>query len=1053
MNLNEVLNLSKTESSIKKIDLYLSKSIMYSNEFMAALKYKAEIISFLGEPNKAIKMLADYMPYFDKMDNESIIITLDGIINITLSLSLFEQADNFIELKKKYLPISKSSLYLKDRINFYLLKNDKENAKAILKQYLSDDITKEESILAKENLAKIYFDEKDYDSYLPISDELLEYYRSKIDIKNEEEILINQNFIDYQKGQYLKVISSCNELYKNLDIIPHKLRISSIAINSYLKLGDTKKASIFEADCADLISEEYPKESLEFIDASLNLYQTTGSKLLTENYLKLKENYLKLTDDKPKKKKKKDEEIKVVIPVKKYEELNIVSNLDILNKEENDNPIIGIKEKKEEISIALVSKTYDDLSNIFKKLNLLNKDLRFREYLRLALIEITKYFNIEEAYFLYFDNIYKGLYFKAERLYDKTPTIGEIQNTISYYTLENEVESSYDQASRLYDIDIRTSSSMLDDYAISFPIIDELEGKASLTFFSHNPILDKEMVYESLKIFTSFITSRFSYHMIKNDFAYKNQKLFTILDNMTIGIKEESDYYIHLDDKAKEIFDSLSDITFDDFILNVDNKDKVLYKNFHDDFLKNDVNNKFITYHYNANGILKEIKESFYQIEIEGKIYLLSLVEDISNEEAKHNELKELAYINPVSKLENEVKFRVDLAALASLERVCVASFNIRDFKTYKLYYGYSFEVGLIKLVSKFLKEKMASFFNANIYHFYQDSFVLVFRSVTDKRVSINDIKKILSPLIKELYDYNYRSQVRFDVGMYRVTRQDVLKYRNTNDLINIVIDRANDALIDAKKMPLDDIRIASFDNELSKIRHEENYYVKSICEALDNKKIDLFYKQVINVEKGVINFLYLNPKLTNMDYSISDIVKLLRKRSLESEFDYYIIKSLFNDIAHLQKEINKEAFVPYIFDIISLNIDEKLASYIITEAQRLKINPTKIIINGHNLKQDAYKLLKNNKFHLASIDLSDVLNDRCEYYIYDYHKNSIKSGEEILNICNNHNIKVIFNAIDCDNDVEEVKSIGAHFVYGDRYQKHFTNEEFINKLLKVKNK
>ena len=1053
MNLNEVLNLSKTESSIKKIDLYLSKSIMYSNEFMAALKYKAEIISFLGEPNKAIKMLADYMPYFDKMDNESIIITLDGIINITLSLSLFEQADNFIELKKKYLPISKSSLYLKDRINFYLLKNDKENAKAILKQYLSDDITKEESILAKENLAKIYFDEKDYDSYLPISDELLEYYRSKIDIKNEEEILINQNFIDYQKGQYLKVISSCNELYKNLDIIPHKLRISSIAINSYLKLGDTKKASIFEADCADLISEEYPKESLEFIDASLNLYQTTGSKLLTENYLKLKENYLKLTDDKPKKKKKKDEEIKVVIPVKKYEELNIVSNLDILNKEENDNPIIGIKEKKEEISIALVSKTYDDLSNIFKKLNLLNKDLRFREYLRLALIEITKYFNIEEAYFLYFDNIYKGLYFKAERLYDKTPIIDEIQNTISYYTLENEVESSYDQASRLYDIDIRTSSSMLDDYAISFPIVDELEGKASLTFFSHNPILDKEMVYESLKIFTSFITSRFSYHMIKNDFAYKNQKLFTILDNMTIGIKEESDYYIHLDDKAKEIFDSLSDITFDDFILNVDNKDKVLYKNFHDDFLRNDVNNKFITYHYNANGILKEIKESFYQIEIEGKIYLLSLVEDISNEEAKHNELKELAYINPVSKLENEVKFRVDLAALASLERVCVASFNIRDFKTYKLYYGYSFEVGLIKLVSKFLKEKMSSFFNANIYHFYQDSFVLVFRSVTDKRVSINDIKKILSPLIKELYDYNYRLSVRFDVGMYRVTRQDVLKYRNANDLINIVIDRANDALIDAKKMPLDDIRIASFDNELSKIRHEENYYVKSICEALDNKKIDLFYKQVINVEKGVINFLYLNPKLTNMDYSISDIVKLLRKRSLESEFDYYIIKSLFNDIAHLQKEINKEAFVPYIFDIISLNIDEKLASYIITEAQRLKINPTKIIINGHNLKQDAYKLLKNNKFHLASIDLSDVLNDRCEYYIYDYHKNSIKSGEEILNICNNHNIKVIFNAIDCDNDVEEVKSIGAHFVYGDRYQKHFTNEEFINKLLKVKNK
>ncbi|MCR4898366.1 MAG: hypothetical protein K5892_03975, partial [Acholeplasmatales bacterium] len=77
--------------------------------------------------------------------------------------------------------------------------------------------------------------------------------------------------------------------------------------------------------------------------------------------------------------------------------------------------------------------------------------------------------------------------------------------------------------------------------------------------------------------------------------------------------------------------------------------------------------------------------------------------------------------------------------------------------------------------------------------------------------------------------------------------------------------------------------------------------------------------------------------------------------------------------------------------------------------------------------------------------------NDRCEYYIYDYHKNSIQSGQEIKDLCNNHNVKIIFNAIDCDNDVEEVKAIGAHYVYGNRYQKHFTNEEFINKLLKGK--
>ena len=164
--LDEILQLDKVQSSIKKIDLFLSQKTKYSNEYMKAISYKANILYSKEKANDALKLLYEYVPTIPGMDNEGIIALTSQIIDITIDLNIFDQASKYIKIKQKYLPVSRQNEYIKDIVNLYLKKKDYENAKNALTEYLEDDITKEEKVYALEKLCQIYFDEKEYDKYL-----------------------------------------------------------------------------------------------------------------------------------------------------------------------------------------------------------------------------------------------------------------------------------------------------------------------------------------------------------------------------------------------------------------------------------------------------------------------------------------------------------------------------------------------------------------------------------------------------------------------------------------------------------------------------------------------------------------------------------------------------------------------------------------------------------------------------------------------------------------------------------------------------------------------
>ena len=391
MSLEQVLQLDKIASSVKKIDLFVSQKTKFSNDYMKAITYKGIILHELGKTNEALKLLYEYVPDINKMDNEGVIALCSAIIDITIAVEAYDQAAKYIKIKQGYLPVSRTSEYIKDATRLYLARKDYENAKHALNQYLDDDISKEEEIYALEKLASIYFNERDYDKFLSIIPKLLAYYASVLDLTNQEEIAKNKIEIAFVKNNYIKVIQEGENFFNEFDAsVDKKLIIASYMIRSYISVDNYKKASIVESNFEEYITDEFPNESLEFAKAALDLYihtNTASSVISYRRKIEELEHILEPTDvvvKKVSKRGRKKEEIvipeldiipsdNIITPIN--EGTNNYANLGILNPSNVESTVISQKviEDIKTVKNITVSENYSKLSLIFDTMNQIEK--------------------------------------------------------------------------------------------------------------------------------------------------------------------------------------------------------------------------------------------------------------------------------------------------------------------------------------------------------------------------------------------------------------------------------------------------------------------------------------------------------------------------------------------------------------------------------------------------------------------------------------------------------------------------------------------------------
>lgn len=1048
-SLVEILNLDKVQASIKKIDLYLVSQVKLSEEYIKALAYKAIILHTIGKSNEALKLLLQYVPDIKLMANNAVIALCDAIIEICIDVMRFDQVEKYIEIKRNYLPISKLHLYIKDRIKLSLAKHEYQGAKELLIKYLNDDISKEEEIFAKEELARIYYNEHQYDEYLETIKALEEYYQKNVSLDNLSKLDISKLKISYIKGNYVKVVTEGNRIITELPKEEYMLLCASLMIKSYVALNDYKKASIIESIYEEYISNDHPKESLEFAYAAKELYTKTNTLVSINEYsFRIKELEEILAPESKKKRKPKKQEDEIVIPNIELDEISPVdvvgSKMEIINPIPIKNkPEVKIEERITKIKDVIVSENYNNLEGIFNAINDLDINAKFREVFRITMLELQKRFPIEEAYLLYYKRQYLGIHYKKERAYDKKLEFEDLENTIEYQAMESDNEEFLDLSDQTYNKNIVTGINYEDIiYAYAIPLHDSKEVIGSLTFIANKPFLDKEMVYESLKLITGLINTRLLTSIMQDDLEYNNKKIFFIRDKMSSGLKEEIDSYLHFSQRAIDILGVMENLTINDYYNNMKSNDIAEYKRIHDMLYQSLKEDLEFEYDFNKNGNWIRVRERFYPMLNDGVIHIYSLIDDITSYDNDKKKLIDLAYTNPISKMQTEVKLVVDLAKYYPNKKLALCIFEIKDFRLYKEIYGYNFGNQIIYTVGQEFLNAFSNDFNTFIYHIESDRFAILFSDINDKRIIENKLNKAFEYVSKALNRLNSRVNLVFVSGTYRLGKN--IKLDNSA----LILTYATEALYDATLV--DDIghTISFYDSEVSKKRFMQSSLVTHISEAIDSGKLGLTYHQIVNLSSMDVYGYTVRVNLDNYDVDYENMNQVITRRGITKRVEKYTISSLFKELKMFYEECG--GYLTAFVNVSDITIDEAFFDYIMGLLQFYKLKPEFIVFMVRSAKNKALALLRQRGFMICSLDILDVYRNSCDYYLYDFYEASRDSILEIRALCKNHSAKCILFNMDTKNDIELARNNGYDLITGKFYKKEARIKALIEKVKKI---
>ncbi|MDE7162052.1 MAG: GGDEF domain-containing protein, partial [Anaeroplasmataceae bacterium] len=886
MHLNEVLQLNKTTASIKKIDLFLASCNKKSIEYYQAFCYRNLILHSLGKTNDALKALYAYVPEFPKLKDEEIIAICDAIIEITLSTKQFDQARKFIDEKKQHLKVSNALLNTKDEISLAIAKHDTHRAISELKTYLLEILTIDESLWGLEQLAGIYYEVHDYKSYLELIPRLERLYQDSLNTNKLIKIEYRKLEIAFDEGNYVKVICDGNRLINEYDLdMETGILVATLLLRSYIQVKDYRKASIIESNYEEHLSQVSAQTALGFSKAALELYTQTNSLISMKHYQDLINEYNVL-----RKKQGKTELPRTGVIIPRIKEDGQVESFS-----EEARTLPNLHELTKNVKEVYVSSNYIKLEKLFAKINNLDDTVKFREVFRTSLIELSKFIPFEEAFLLYYDRSYMGLHYKKERAYDKRLEYEGIEDTINFLAIAQEQEVYIEPNSLTGLKNIVTKEQYLDvPYGIAIPLFKEDIPYASIAFWSSEPFIDRDMVYETLKLISQMIHRVLCSELKQDKIRFSNKKMFFIYEHMSSGIKELMEGHIHLSQQAKDIFGSLEDITEEEFKSRIHASDLAKYEAMIEDIYRYLSSNQSIVYRYKKNQDYIEVKETFFPSYENGIISLYSLIEDYTNQRKKSDELYTIAFTNPVSKLETEVKLGMDLKESMQHRKLSLAVLDIHDFKLYEELYGINFANQLIYAIAEEMKAYYSTNFQVKLYHLGFDRYAILILDSNDKRTIDALLLKSFDKISKNLNLLNSRIKLYFNCGVYRLSKSAGIEDPNR------ILDNAYDALEDAKRVPDLAHHISHYDSEASKLRFNENQLITSISEAIDHGRIGITYKQMVSLAAKEIYAYVAQVSLDNYTVDPSYMTQVIARRGLEEQMDKYVINGCSKELKML---------------------------------------------------------------------------------------------------------------------------------------------------------
>ncbi|MBS1477496.1 MAG: hypothetical protein HP024_06135, partial [Acholeplasmatales bacterium] len=278
MDFEALKRLDASKDTIKKIDKYIQKLAVDSNEYYMAVCYKASILHSLKNDDEALKILLPLERKLWMLKNEEVITLCDILKDIYYELNDSQNALKYIKIKEEHLLLIDHDKYIRDMIEYYRFVGDILNEKRQILIYLEENINENDLLEIYERLIEFSFNENnkaDFDKYYQ---KVKDFY---LKTHNDEKLAK----IDYYKCQFLlenNIIDAYSFAVKKLDenlTDNEKTYYANICIKYFMAQNELRKASIVDSNFQEIALRAQKKFKISYLETTLELY-----KRLNNNY-------------------------------------------------------------------------------------------------------------------------------------------------------------------------------------------------------------------------------------------------------------------------------------------------------------------------------------------------------------------------------------------------------------------------------------------------------------------------------------------------------------------------------------------------------------------------------------------------------------------------------------------------------------------------------------------------------------------------------------------------------------------------------------------------
>ncbi len=470
---------------------------------------------------------------------------------------------------------------------------------------------------------------------------------------------------------------------------------------------------------------------------------------------------------------------------------------------------------------------------------------------------------------------------------DKLYRISDIDETIYKYVINNKTTfiKNLNDTDNTIGIPLPEINVSSQNYSCAvIPVIYNDVVVAVFSIFSCTDNISESM--EEIMVYVDFLKLRVI-NSLKYHSTRINEEIVYALDYVTDGYFIRRGNFINLSKKAQEIFNFDEGIIESEEMLDAFTSESA-------ENITSAINKRLETLTlimHTKDGLILEI-DSFLVDMKDNKSMVISVINDITNNQMKLNQFENLAYIDSLTKLKNYNSLMASLDKIDEDEDLSIINFDIDKFKFINDTYGHS--VGDIALVF-FAKCLMNTYgdFTDQVFRKSGDEFIVILNEEVSKSQIVESFN-ILSTLLtnQESYPSNLPVKLEYSAG--------VASFIETNHSKDNLFLFADLAMYDAKRNN-DNCCYEFFDNTMFQKYMDEKDRVNQIIDAIDNNKIEVGYREIKSID-GTIHGYKTAKKINDVVLSVEEIANMTSKNDILFKFERKVLKDVLFEQSELIK-------------------------------------------------------------------------------------------------------------------------------------------------------